>query len=212
MTEITQLMNEFTEAYLRDASTDPRAFLARVEGVDREELRLLIEGFLERAPQQAWDQHAFSGSMAERALSRAGEAGSPGQEASEGWPSVLPELRNRARLTRGTVVKRLAEALGFADNEDRVAVYYHQMEQGQLSPSGVSTRVLEKLAEIVGVTAGVLRRSGQAGESTAGTGGEVFARVGMASPATVEHSSYDAMIAEDIEQADELDLLFTGGD
>jgi hypothetical protein len=195
-----QIFREFVDAYRRDSSTDPREYLSRAEGVDRDELRLLIEAFLERAPRREWDAEAFEGSIAERAM-------------AEGWPELLPALRNRARLKRATVVQRLAAALGFPGSEERVAAYYHLMEQGRLAPGGVSARVLEALGTILGTSAGRLRRSGEAGVPEAGAGGEVFARVGAPS----EARAAPALMYADLQAAahagppDELDRLFTGG-
>lgn len=215
MTDPQQIFRQFTDAYRRDGSTDPREYLARTEGIDRAELGALIDAFLERAPLRQWDAAAFSGSMAERALTRATEeAESAVTEGAAGWPELLPALRTKARLKRKTVVERLAAALGFSDQEERVATYYHQMEQGQLPQSGVSTRVLEALAAIVGSSAASLRRAGEAGQRAGEAGGEVFARVGapadaQASPATM---AYRPAPGERPEPPDELDLLFTGGD
>jgi hypothetical protein len=205
MSDVGEIMREFTQAFRRDPAADPREFLERVEGTDREELRLLIEGFLTQAPRQKWDLDAFVGSMADRAMAAAGPP-------AAAWPKLLPELRQRARLSRATVVARLAAALGFPEDEARVASYYHRMELGGLSPMGVSTRVLERLGEIVGVSAASLREAGRLGEAGSGSGGEVFARVG--SP-LADASSAETSIASEsdrVDDADALDLLFTGGD
>jgi hypothetical protein len=222
VTDPQQLFREFADRYAAEESADPREYLARAEGTDREELRALIDGFLERAPRREWDAAAFRGSMAERAVERAGEAEEEAAEAGAAaapepagaWPEVLPELRHRARLKRSEVVERLAAALGFSDREARVGEYYHRMEQGLLTPSGVSSRVLEALGGIVGASAEALRGAGEMGEAGA-AGGEVFARVGgptdQASPdvaGEVDASAADATPAP----PDELDRLFTGGD
>ena len=45
---------------------------------------------------------------------------------------MLPRLRKQARLTRAQVVERLSAALGAAGREQKVAGYYHEMEQGTL--------------------------------------------------------------------------------
>jgi hypothetical protein len=159
---------------------------------------------LERAPRGRWDPEAFKGSLAERAIEAA--------EADDGWSAVLPRLRDEAKLKRATVVERLAEALGFADQRDRVAAYYHQMEQGRLPSDGVSARGLEALASILGTTAGALRKSGEAAPSPRQAGGEVFARGGapdaMASPASPGDGDDRSRLAV----PDELDRLFIGGE
>ena len=75
---------------------------------------------------------------------------------------MLPRLRDRAGLKRSELVERLAAALGVSDRQDKVAGYYHQMEQGLLPAQGVSDRVLEALGQIVGETAQALREAGRA--------------------------------------------------
>jgi hypothetical protein len=144
--------------------------------------------------------------MAERALAAVDPpAGS--------WPRLLHALRDKAELSRRTVVSRLAGALGFPDDEKRVAVYYHRMERGNLPPAGVSTKVLEKLGEIVGVSAESLREAGRVGETGLGSGGEVFARVGSPMASTRATDAPVASKSADLaEEPDELDALFTGGD
>jgi hypothetical protein len=206
VTATDQIFREFVAAFRADATTDPREYLARAEGLDRAELRLRIEAFLEQAPRREWDPQAYEGSLAQRAIDAA-------ERADEGWPELLPALRERARLKRATVVERLAAALGFAGSEERVGVYYHRMERGQLAPSGVSTRVLEALGSILGASVERLRQAGAAGEVAGAGGGEVFARLGapreeMASPGILAAEDRAKLPAE----PDELDLLFMGGD
>ena len=215
MPDPQEIFSEFVSSHRRDGATDPREFLARTEGVDREELRLLIEAYLQRAPRQEWDAEAYSGSIAERAIAAASpEFDGPAVEDAQGWPELLPALRNGARLRRAAVVERLAAALGFPDSEERVAAYYHRMEQGRLASGGVSTRVLEALGEIIGAPASLLRRAGEAGEAGEMAGGEVFARLGMPSG----EGSSEVVSLEHAEErigdgeADELDRLFIGGD
>jgi hypothetical protein len=205
------VFREFIDAYGRDGSTDPREYLRRLDGVDREELRALIEAHLERAPRGEWDADAFAGSMAERAIAAAVPEVDSGE--AEGWSELLPELREKARLKRATVVERLAAALGFPGSEDRVAAYYHRMERGQLPPSGVSTRVLEALGSILDASAERLRRAGEAGETAASAGGEVFARTGAPAEAMASPGIDATEIAgADRAEPDELDRLFTAGD
>jgi hypothetical protein len=215
MSEIEPIFRAFVESYRRDPSTDPRGYLAQVDAVDREELRVRIEAFLERAPLERWNPNAYPGSIAERAIAAASpEMESPAVEVAQGWPQLLPALRNRARLRRATVVERLAAALDFADDEERVAAYYHRMERGQLPPSGVSTKVLEALGSILGATAASLRESGQAGEFADASGGEVFARLGAPDAAASRQAEgAEVRSASDLaREPDELDLLFIGGD
>src|SRR5918993_313740 len=82
--------------------------------------------------------------------------GSPAAEVAEGvqrslagsaglWPALLPRLRAQARLRRSDLVAELAARLGAQSRQEKVASYYHEMEQGLLPASGVSDTVLEAL-------------------------------------------------------------------
>src|SRR5207302_466645 len=73
----------------------------------------------------------------------------------------LPRLRDRIGLKRGELVRQLASALGVGNRSDKVAAYYHQMEQGLLPASGVADRVLEALGQLVGESAQALREAGR---------------------------------------------------
>jgi hypothetical protein len=215
VSSVDQVFREFVSSFQSGASTHPRDYLGRLQGVDREELRTRIAAFLEKAPSRSWDPGAFEGSISERAVSRALSDIDPAGEAAEPWPQLLPALRERARLKRATVVERLAAGLGFPESEDRVAVYYHRMEQGQLAPRGVSNRVLGALGSILDVSAERLRAAGAAGEAQAAGGGEVFARRG--SPAEGMDSPGIRSVGELAqpdrgESPDELDRLFIGGE
>ena len=222
MADVDAIFRDFARSFEGDRSTDPRPYLERVDAVDREELRLRIEAFLERAPRREWDRDSFAASLAERAVAAASpEIDAPAAEDAEGWPQLLPALRDAARLKRTEVVERLAGALGFPQAEDRVATYLHRMEMGALPSQGVSTRVLEALGSILGSSAEALRRAGEAGEGGGPSGGEVFARRGGpaggiassdADPAEIAYESVADAMRDDRPEPDELDRLFTGGD
>jgi hypothetical protein len=222
MADVDAIFRDFARAFEGDRSTDPRPYLEQVDAVDREELRLRIEAFLERVPRREWDPDAFAGSLAERALAAASpEIDAPAVEDAKGWSELLPALRDAARLKRAEVVEKLASALGFPQSEEKVAMYVHQMEMGALPAKGVSTRVLEALGSILGASAETLRRVGEAGEAGGASGGEVFARrgapsEGMASPGVESHDlAYESVAdasSRESRDLDELDRLFTGGD
>ncbi|HEV2752902.1 MAG TPA: hypothetical protein VGV36_03580, partial [Solirubrobacteraceae bacterium] len=132
------------------------------------------------------------------------------------WPVVLPRLRARARLRRSELVARLAAALGVGDREEKVAGYYHAMEQGELDPAGVSDRVLEALARLTGTTAQALREAAtalQPGVGPAAADAPIFARTARPEP---EHlASLGAPPADAPAERfgrDVVDALFTGGD
>src|SRR5262249_20137434 len=144
MAEVDRLLREYIERFESGGSSDPGEVLAKVEGADREKLSVLIQGYLEHAaPAQDWDPAAFPGSVAGRAVARVAESWS---QASGQLPAELVKLRNERQITRADLVGRLADALGVSGARDKVAFYYHRMEQGLLPSEGISSRVWEALA------------------------------------------------------------------
>src|SRR3954469_10832686 len=209
-----RLFDEYMAEHRTGGRADPLEFLARASSdLERDELEALIDGFLARAPRRPWDGAAFAGSTAERVadgLERAltGEAGL--------WPVELPRLRERAQLRRADLVARLAATLGLAGREQKVAAYYHEMEQGLLPARGVSDRVLDALASIVGSTRDALRSAGQAvapGSPPPPAAGGVFARRAAADADYAAPAPASAAEAggPDGSEWDEVDDLFRGG-
>jgi hypothetical protein len=210
MDDIDRLLREYIAEHKSGGEADPVAYLEKVEAGDRRKLAVLIEGYLERSPGRAWDPEAYKGSGAERLVeglegSLTGEAGL--------WPSLLPRLRNRARIKRADLVDQLAKKLGLESKREKVGSYYHQMEQGQLPSEGVADRVLIALGDLVGETAEALRAAGEAwggtarGQPTQG----VFARTAQ------QNVMYDAPApgrlspgTPEPEEWDEVDELFRG--
>lgn len=212
MTEVERLLSEYKEAHQSGGEADPRPYLAQVSGVDRELLAGLIDAYLEEAPRRPFSAAAFHESRAapvaeevERSLAGAGGM----------WPALLPRLRARARLRRTQVVAELAERLGAQGQQDKVGLYYHQMEQGLLPEAGVSETVLEALGQIVHATASSLRKAGQmprAGPPRTDEGA-VFARATYGEPAAAAPADAEGLVARERgpEDWDEVDRLFRGG-
>jgi hypothetical protein len=207
VSDVDRLLADYIAEHSAGGEADPGAYLSRASPAERAELATLIDAYLARAPRQPFDQAAFRGSTAERTVDEleraiAGQAGL--------WPAVLPRLRDRAGLKRSRVVERLAAALGLQDREDRVAGYYHQMEQGLLPAAGVSDQVLEALGRIVGETAQALREAGRAlrppGEGPTAGPATAFARRAHAEVAAPP----EAPLPQEAEW-DEVDELFRGG-
>ena len=204
---VDELFEQFKAARARGGQTDVAALVAEVDGPERAELVTLIDAYLTRAPRAEWDAEAYERSGAPHAVqsvsaSLRGQAGL--------WPSLLPRLRNQARIKRSDLTAELAERLGAERQRDKVAGYYHGMEQGTLPAAGVSDTVLDALGAIVGVGRDRLRRAGQAlGPGPEGSSTEaVFARQTTATPAA---GSEVADLAAEPPQPDEVDRLFTGG-
>ena len=209
MTDVESLIKQFIAEHESGGDADPRTYLTKANAAEREELAALIEGYLMRAPRRRWDPQAYARSGAPEivdALSRSLQ-GSAGL-----WPSLLPRLRQQARLKRKEVVSELAARLGSEPDRPKVERYYHQMEQGLLPSEGVSDRVLEALGQIVGQSKEALREAGRSfGEPSAGAASPAaFART----PGAVVDRS--APLSEELpdetpEQWDEVDRLFRGG-
>ena len=207
MADVDKLLHEFIAEDQAGGSADPLDYLRRVEGTDRAELEALIDGYLARAPRRPFDRAAFARSPA-RAVAE--ELGRALGGASGTWPALLPRLRHRAQLRRADVVARLVEALGARrDQADKVARYYHRMEQGTLPAAGVSDRVLEALGRVVGVSAERLREAGRSsrGMPPAADAAGAFARVGSPDPQYAEAEDLMAGAPPD-EPRDEIDDLF----
>jgi hypothetical protein len=160
MTSVETLLSQFIAADRAGGDApDPQAYLDQLQGTDRAELDLLIDEYLARAPRRAFDAQAFAASPA-RALTDDLIQALDGQAGT--WPALLPRLRHRARLSRAQLVTALAQALGVPGKEAAVQAYYHEMEQGTLPAAGVTDRVLEALAALVGSTQQALRAAGEA--------------------------------------------------
>jgi hypothetical protein len=209
VTDVARLLADYIAEHQAGGDADPREYLSQAPPAQRSELAALIDTYLAHAPRQPFDQTRFRGSSAERTVDGleraiAGQAGL--------WPAVLPQLRDRVGLKRSKLVERLAAALGVSDREDKVAGYYHEMEQGLLPAQGVSDKVLEALGQLLGETRQALREAGRAltpsGQGPAKAPATAFARraygeSGVAQP--------DAAPVPPQTEWDEVDELFRGG-
>lgn len=210
MAEVDRLLRAYVEHFEEAGFADPREYLSKVKGRERRELEALIEGYLEHAPAQHWDARAFEGSLAERAVSRVADQWSA---AGAEPPPDLAELRNKRRLPRGELISRLADALGVAPQREKVALYYHRMENGLLPAGGISTRVFEALADLLetsthSIRAAVLTSTGPDEAAT-------YARLATPQQLTVESAdAVEPTRSAEAEAADwdEVDRLFLEGE
>jgi hypothetical protein len=205
VSDVDRLLAEYLAEHRAGGEADPRAFLSRASPSEQLELASLIDAYLVRAPRQSFDQASFRGSSAERTvdeLERAlgGRAGL--------WPALLPRLRDRAGLKRSELVERLADDLGVGHRKDKVADYYHEMEQGLLPARGVSDRVLDALARILGDTAQSLKDAGRVltppaeGPTTAPAA--AFARRAHAEPGGADSAGAQPAAPGEWDEVDEL--------
>src|ERR687896_2335613 len=147
MNDVERLLAEYKEAPGSGGEADPERFLSRLSGVEREQLSGLIDAYLERAPRREFHAAALRDSSA-AAVADSVQRTLPGSAGLR--PVLLPRLRNQARIKRADLVAELAARLGAQSKQEKVASYYHEMEQGRLPASGVSDSVLEALGKIVG--------------------------------------------------------------
>ncbi len=183
MTDLEKLVSEFAAAFESGSKPDPGKFLARAQVDERSALADRLDRYLDTAPTKAWDPGAYERSPAKGAVDRVfesfeGEAGS--------WPELLPSLRKKARIKREELTGKLAEALGFGSEQRRVHAYYHQMEHGQIPAEGVSDRVLEALAGLLGTSREKLREAGERVSGADLAAGAGFARKAFPDPEYVE--------------------------
>jgi hypothetical protein len=207
VTNVERLFAEYKETHASGREADVQRFLDRVSGLEREQLAALIDAYLERVPRREFDAAALRDSPAAAVTDSVTRtlSGSAGL-----WPVLLPRLRNQARIKRAELVAELAARLGAQSQRDKVASYYHEMEQGRLPASGVSDTVLDALGKIVGYSRDALRRAGEMpapGGPTA-EAGAVYARTTRRGDAVEEEETGAPAPREDW---DEVDRLFRGG-
>lgn len=221
MSEIDRLVDEFRTSFEAGEAPDPATFLDRAPDGERQELEALIDRVVMDAPRRRWDPVAYEASPAKQAVDRAFESL---DGVSGSWPELLPSLRDRARVKRAELVVRLAAALGHPARTEKVGDYYNRMEHGLLPAEGVSGRVIEALAEIVGASADAIRAAGSAGRTTTSFDSTVFMRRTLADEDYAAAEAMDAAPAPagappppqspgttPEPYSDEIDQLFTGG-
>jgi hypothetical protein len=209
MTDVDRLLKEYVAAHRAREDVDPGEYLSRAQGAERKELAALIDAYLARAPRREFDPEAYRQSGMAEDVARLSRSLTG---ASGLWPSLLPRLRTNARLKRSELVARLASALGVRGREDKVADYYHQMEQGLLPAEGVSDSVLEALAGILGRSADALREAGRGaadgGAAAAPATAPAFTRMTRAEGEAAPGGEAAAGLPD--ERWDEVDELFRG--
>lgn len=214
MADIDRLIEEFAADHEAGRAVDVAQFLDRVDPSRRQELADRLDRYLMAAPTRRWDPEAFEGSLAQRASDRVYESI---EGVSGSWPELLPRLRNQARIKRRELVERLAGSLGFAAEPQvaKVGDYYNRMEHGRLPAAGVSSRVIEALAGILGVEAERIAGSGARRSETPEAGDVAFARKAFPNAELINVEALEDMDmdAAPVERADrdEIDALFLDG-
>jgi hypothetical protein len=194
---IEQLFQSFAQQHEAGGEVDVVDFLDQA-GDQRSRLADMLEAYLVARSR---------GAIAEAEL----DAVSISLEGAASWPELLPMLREQRGITRGGLVQRLADALGFPDATKQVEGYVHELESGELDPRHVRERVVTALAGIFSVSAELLERGrlrygfGVAAEPSATL---AFLRQGPA-PSPPAEPLFEELAAG---RHGEIDDLFTGGD
>ena len=208
------LLSEFIDAWNAGRRPSVRDCLRRVpDGPERAELAEAIEAWLALAPTPDLDAEGRAAVRAEPVVQRV----LAGVERDAGlWPELLPDLRERSRLSLGQLAGRIVERLSLPPaDRGRAADYLGRMERGELDPTRVSRRLLEALAEVLGASPAALADAGSVGRGLrpASAGGTLFRTDGEADDQVGRDLAILSRAA--MEPAppslDEVDRLFLGG-
>ena len=129
--QLEKLLDEFVGRWARDEPLAVDELLVRA-GPEADELAVLIDRFLERAPRRepTADALAFVRSLDDPPLLRA---------------------RQALGLKLDDLAAALVETLGLGEKaREKVRRYYQELELGQLEPGGVATKVWDALSGLLG--------------------------------------------------------------
>ena len=205
-----RILSDFVDAWNAGRRPDLDAHLARAGEADREHLAADIMAFLAFAPTPDYDEATLAAIRAEPVVAGAAvAAGAPGGL----WPALLPRLRERAALSTGQLAAALVSQLGLPpDREPKTRGYLEQLEAGALEPRGLSGRVLDGLARLLGVPRDELEGAGRFGGPRVAPA--LFRAEGPAAEALRDDLDVlaDALAAPSGAGWDEVDELFRGGE
>lgn len=127
-----ELFDEYASAYARGERPSAEDFLARA-GAERDQLAVLLDEYLRRAPVQ-----------------------SPSQEDERHLELMLADeppllmLRRERKLRREQIVELLRERLGLpVELDQKLGLRYHELETGQLEPARIDRRIWEVLGDLL---------------------------------------------------------------
>jgi hypothetical protein len=141
-----QLFEEFTFAWLRGATPDPRATLERAPEDERADLCVLIDRFLAAQPARAPTHEALSYVREVAALADQAAAEDVAPE------TAIAKLRVSRGLSVDAVVDRLRTLLGLSTPErPKLREAYSDLERDWLDPRGVQRPVWSALTAIFAV-------------------------------------------------------------
>jgi hypothetical protein len=195
---VEERFEAFAAAWERGEHPDPASAIADAPEDERQALGGMIAAYLSANPRTSIPEEVV--------LARAAD---PASEPAMAWPDLLPRLRERARMTRSMLVKRLAAALGFPGATALVEEHVHGLETGGLPAARVRPAVVTALAAILAVPESLL----EAGRRLSRPGAEPAAVAAFSRAARARDA---AAPSEDLREAParnaEIDDLFTGAD
>jgi hypothetical protein len=205
-----RILSDFIDAWNAGRRPGLDDHLARAAEADREQLSADIMAFLAFAPTPDYDDAALAAIRAEPVVaSAAPAAGAPGGL----WPALLPRLRERAALSTAQLAAGLVPLLGLpADREPKTRGYLEQLEAGALEPRGLSGRLLDGMARLLGVPRDALEGAGSFGAPPVAAA--LFRADERAAEALRDDLDViaDALAAPSGAAWDEVDELFCGGE
>jgi transcriptional regulator with XRE-family HTH domain len=204
-----RVLSDFIDAWNAGRRPDVDEHLARVEPDRRDELATDIAAFVAFAPTPDYDDAAIAAIRAEPAVASAAASARSGGGL---WPALLPRLRERAALSTAQLATALVGALGLpADREPKARGYLERLEAGDLEPRGLSGRLLDALARLLGVPRDDLEAAGAFGAPAPAPA--LFRAEGPAAEALRDDLDViaDALAAPGAGDWDEVDDLFRGG-
>jgi hypothetical protein len=143
-----ELFGQFTAAWSRGETPDPRVFLEPASATEREALSASIDGFLAEQPARPATNHTL-GYVREIATIVEPEIRAEELRLAE-MESELVQARVRLGKTQETLARDLCAALDLASTDEaKVVRYYHLLEVGQLDPRRVSPKVWAALRSIL---------------------------------------------------------------
>jgi hypothetical protein len=205
-----RILSDFIDAWNAGRRPDLDEYVARAPEPEREQLSADIMAFVAFAPTPDYDDAALAAIRAEPIVASAALAvGAPGGL----WPALLPRLRERAALSTADLAAGLASLLGLpSDREPKTRGYLEQLEAGALEPRGLSGRLLDGMARLLGVPRGALEGAGSFGGPPVAAA--LFRAEGPAAEAVRDDLDVlaDALAAPSGTAWDEVDELFLGGE
>ena len=162
MSAVDDLYRRYVSEYRAAGDADPRPYLDELAGVERAELSLRIDRFLQHASVAAFDAEAFARFRAD-----------PARQALVDRvlnPETLANIRAASGLTKADTASALAERLELAGHELAVKARYHDIETGNTDPARIRLRVWEALSAVLKAPSEKLR---EAAENAFG-GGQAF--------------------------------------